>query len=106
MKDLIIQKPDIHGIIRQVEFKELTEQQDKIPCLRLYATMTNTAFNLQIRATAPLGDRHISKAKPRHLIATIGLSWDDLVQIAEYVRTIQAEKVAEHYDELRSEEPV
>jgi hypothetical protein len=93
MSDLIIKKPDSPGGVRWVEFNETKEQNDPVPCFRLYATQSTTSFNLQIRGRVPLGDRHLSKdKKPRNLIATIGLSWEDLVKIAEYVKDIQSSK--------------
>lgn len=86
MSDLLIQKPDIHGHIKRVEFNETREQNDSVPCVRLYCTMAHEAYNLQIRGTTHIGDRHNTKGKKeRNLIATISLSWADLVQIAAFV---------------------
>lgn len=98
-EQLVLPKPAIHGTLERVEFSETKTQNDPEPCVRLYCTQHGSAFSLQIRGRVPLGKGN----KPRNLIATAMLSWEELVQIAEYVRKIQAEKVADHYDELRTE---
>ena len=88
MSEIIIKRPDVHAGISRVEFTETSEQNDKEPCVRLYSTMVHTAYNLQIRGTAPLGKNYRSNGnKPRNLIATISLDWESLVQIAAYVES-------------------
>lgn len=69
-----------------VSFSQTKDANDPVPCLRVYPTMGHTCFNLQIRATAPLGDR-ISKKdlKARNLIATISLTAEELLRLADYI---------------------
>jgi hypothetical protein len=93
MSQLIIEKPTICSTVEQVHFMALKQQNDAVPCLRLYPTMGTTSFNLQIRGTLPLdtgGKRR--ELKPRNLVATVSVSWDDLVKIAQYVKDIEANK--------------
>lgn len=88
--ELIINKPDLAPGIRRIEFSESKTARDPIPNLRLYCTMFRKAYNLQIRATAPLDSSQnpYGKNKPRNLIATVRLDIDELRQIAEYIKSV------------------
>lgn len=94
MSELIIPKPSTNGLYHSVEFSESKEQHDPVPCVRLYCTMINTAYNLQIRGTVPInkGNKLTKGNKARNLIATASLSWDDLVKIADYVDQVRKGK--------------
>lgn len=84
MKDLFIQKTEL-----SIQFRETTDAFDKWPNLRAYCTQYPNQFNLQIRANAPLvTDKQIfsKNLKRRNLFATISLSKEEILTLAEYVK--------------------
>ena len=52
--------------------------------VRLYCTQFPNHFNLQIRACQPLDD--MKKNKPRNIIATVSISKEEILMLAEYVK--------------------
>ena len=101
--DLSIELPAVNnGTTQNVSFQVTDQPYDQVPNLRLFCTMHQTAYCLQIRGLVPLSKKGGIK-NPQPLIASASLSWDDLVQIADYVAAIKKEMIADQYDELRTE---
>lgn len=84
MKDLIIPVSTL-----RIQFKETEEAFDKEPNLRAYCTQSPHLFNVQIRGTVPLftnKNLYRKDVKPRNLIATISLTSEEILQLAELVK--------------------
>jgi len=84
--------------VQNVSFQVTDRPYDQEPCVRLYCTQHRTAFTLQIRGLVPLTKKGGIKT-PQPLIASASLSWNQLVQIADYVGAIRREMAdAEAYN--------
>jgi len=98
MKDLIIPKTSL-----SVQFREIGDVKfDNEPNLRAYCSQSPDQFNVQIRGTLPLyTDKNLYSrgVKPRNLIATITLSSDEILQLAELVAREKLD-----YDSILKEE--
>jgi len=84
MKDLFIEKSEL-----MTQFRETKENHDKNPHVRLYCHQHPNGFTLQIRGSLPIyTDKNLFKKglKKRNLIATVLISKEEILQLAEYVK--------------------
>jgi hypothetical protein len=84
MEDLIIKSND-------VEFMSTNEAYDSFPKLRAYCTQYPKQFKIQIRGCVPLYTDKVRFKREkdlvhRNLIASISLSAEEILQLAEYVK--------------------
>jgi hypothetical protein len=73
----------------RVSFKETKTANDPEPNLCAYCTQYPNQFNVQIRGSVPLHtDKNLYKKGllKRNLIATISLSKDEILRLADFVK--------------------
>ena len=68
------------------EIKDVSQNNENT--LRFYMTSAPNGFNLQIRTFKPIVSSYTTrgKAKPRNMIATIGLSFDEIEALYVYAK--------------------
>jgi hypothetical protein len=93
MKDLFINSDEL-----KTGFRETDQSYDKNPMVRLYCIQYPNYFSLQIRGSLPLvTDKQVYKKnlKKRNLIASVNLTREEIMALAEYVKNYLKEYDAE-----------